>query len=102
MTPLQLRKQLLLAESELNRAQLVGDLAALSADVHALTARAKTLGSIASSAATLAVGLAAFRRGKPAAAGAKTSWLQTILKGAGLVSTLWATFRPQRCDRGKV
>ena len=69
LNPLESRKQLLLAESELNRAQLVVDLAALAADVGALTDRAKTLGSLASSAAMLVAGLAAFRRGKPADAG---------------------------------
>ena len=34
MTPLELRKQLLIAESELNRAQLAEDMSALYADVH--------------------------------------------------------------------
>jgi hypothetical protein len=102
MNSLQSRKQLLLAESELNRAQLVVVMAALSAEVRALTERAKTLGSIVASAAALAAGLAALRRGKPADAGAKTSWLQTMLKGAGLISTLWAAFRPQRRDREKI
>ena len=102
MNPLESRKQLLLAESELNRAQLVGDMAALRADVRALTDRAKSFGSIASSAAVLVAGLAAFRRGKSAAAGAKPSWLQTILKGAGLISTLWLAFRSQGCDRDRV
>jgi hypothetical protein len=38
-------------------------------------------------------GLAAFWNGKSASADAKPSWLQTILKGAGLVSTLWLAFR---------
>ena len=94
MTSLELRKQLLLAESELNRAQLVRDVETLTAGVRSFTDRAKTLGSIASSATTLVVGLAAFRSGKPADIGAKPSWLQTILKGAGLISTLWTAFRP--------
>jgi hypothetical protein len=102
MNSLQSRKQLLLAESELNRAQLVVVMAALSADVRSLTERGKTLGSIVSSAAALAAGLAAFPRGKPADAGAKPSWLQTTLKGAGLISTLWTAFRPQGRDREKI
>ena len=99
MNPLQSRKQLLLAESELNRAQLAGDMAALTADVRALTGRAKSIGSIASSATALWAGLAAFRRKKSAPAGGKPSWLQTILKGAGLISTLWLAFRPK--ERGQ-
>jgi hypothetical protein len=62
MNPLESRKQLLIAESELNRAQLVADLAALTAGVRAITDRARSFGSIASSAAVLVAGLAAFRR----------------------------------------
>lgn len=93
MNPLESRKQLLIAESELNRTQLVGDMAALTADVRTLTERAKSFRSIASTAAVLVAGLAAFRRGKPVDANAKPSWRQSILKGAGLISTLWLALR---------
>jgi hypothetical protein len=97
LNPLESRKQLLLAESELNRIQLAGDMAALTAGVRTLADRAKSFGSIASSAAVLVAGLAAFRRVKTVDAEAKPSWVQTILKGAGLVSTFWLAFR----SRGK-
>jgi hypothetical protein len=93
MNPLESRKRLLVAESELNRAQLVEDIAALTADVRALTDRARSYGSIASSAAVLVAGLAAYQHGKPADTDAKPSWLKNILKGAGFVSTLWLAFR---------
>jgi hypothetical protein len=101
MNPLESRKRLLIAESELNRAQLVGDMATLTAGVRTLTDRAKSFGSIASSAAVLVAGLAAFRRGKSVAvdADAKPSRLQTILKVAGLISTLWLAFRSQGRDQ---
>jgi hypothetical protein len=93
LTPLESRKQLLLAESELNRSQLLGEMAALAADVHALKERAQSLGSIASAIAVLVIGIRAFRRGKPAAPDVKPSWFQTILKSTGLISTLWAAVR---------
>ena len=99
MNPLESRKQLLIVESELNRVQLAGDMAALKADVRTLAHRAKSFGSIASSVAMLVAALAAFQRGKPADAGAKRSWLQLILKGAGLISTIWLALRPQGRDR---
>jgi hypothetical protein len=99
MNALESRKQLLLAESELNRAQLVGELAGLKADLRALTGRAKSIGLIASSATALVVGLAAFRRRKSPPAGEKPGWLPTILKGAGLVSNLWRAFRPKEPDQ---
>jgi len=89
----------LLAESELNRAQLIGDMTALTAEVRALAGRAKSIGIIASSAAALLAGLAALRRKKAAPADEKPSWLQTIFKGAGLVSSLWLAFRPRPRDR---
>ena len=93
VTPLESRKLLLIAESELNRAQLLGDMAALTSGVNTLTDRAKSFGSIASAAALLLAGLAALRRGKCADADVKSSWLQTILKGAGLIASLWQAFR---------
>ena len=99
LNPLESRKQLLIAESELNRAQLVQEWDAMTAGIRTFTARVKTYGSIASSAAVLVAGLAAFRRGKPVDADAKPSWLQTILKGAGLISTLWLAFRSQGRDQ---
>jgi hypothetical protein len=99
LSPLQSRKDLLLAESELNRALLVGEMTAMAEDVRSLKDRARSFGSIASAIAMLGLGLAAFRRGKAAAGEAKPSWLQTLLKSTGLVSTLWAAFRTQRGHR---
>jgi hypothetical protein len=95
MNPLESRKQLLIAESDRNRAQLAGDMAALTAGVRALNDRAQSFGSIASSAAVLVAGLAALRRSKGVDADAKPSRLQTILKGARLISTIWLAFRSQ-------
>lgn len=93
MNSLESWKQLLLAESELNRALLAGDMAALAAGVGALTDRARCFGWIASSAALLAAGVAAFQRGKPVGENAKCSWGQRILNGVRLASTIWFTFR---------
>lgn len=98
MTPLEIRKQLLIAESELNRLELVGDLGILTDGVRTLSRRARSFGSIASSAAVLVAGLAAFQRGKRLDADAKRSWLQIGLKAAGLISTLWLAFRSRDQD----
>ena len=68
-------------------------MAALTAGVRTLAGRARFFGSIAPSAAVLVAALAAFRRGKPVDAGVKPSGWQTVLKGAGLVSTLWQSAR---------
>lgn len=93
MSRLESRKQLLIAESELNREQLIEDMIVLTAGVRTLTERAKSFGSLASSAALLVAGVAAFRQAKSAPAAAKPSWLRKILKGAGMVSTIWLASR---------
>ena len=102
MNSLESRTQLLVAESELNRAQLVQEWVMMTAGVRMFTDRVKTYGSLASAVALLVAGLAAFRRGKKCVdADAKSSWLQTLLKGAGLVSTLWLAFRAKGHDQEK-
>ncbi len=93
LSPIEIRKQLLIVESEINRAHMVDDLAALRTGVRAFTDRAKSYGSIAASAASLVAGFTALRRHKSSEAEAKPSWLQTAIKGAGMVSTLWSAFR---------
>ena len=95
MNPLASRKKLLVAESELNRAQLVQEWQLMAEEVNALRHKARTIGSLASAAGLLVAGLACFRRNKTAPAVEQPSWLQTALKGAGLASTIWQTFRPQ-------
>ena len=101
MNALQTRKQLLIVESELNRAEMIGDIAALMAGVRAIADRARAYNTIATSAAALVTGLAAFRRGRTGEGAAKTSWLQKVLKTAGLVSNLWLAFRSLQRDREK-
>jgi hypothetical protein len=96
LTPLQSRKQLLIVESELNRAQLAAQWVTMAEEFHGFTHRAKSYLSLASSAAVLVAGLGALRRRKPTEAGAKPSWLARLLKGAGLASALWQAFGSKR------
>lgn len=96
MNSLESRKQLLIAESELNRAHLLEEMVALTACIRTITDRARSFGSVASAATVLVTGLTAFRRIRSLLAAAKPSRLQTILKGAGMVSTLWLAFRSRR------
>ena len=92
--PLASRKQLLVAESELNRAQLVQEWQTMADDVHALARRAKTITFLASAAASVVAILSSLRHKKTAPADEKPSWWKTLLKSAGLVSTVWQAFRP--------
>ena len=93
MNALTSRKKLLVAESELNRAQLVQEWQTMADEVHALARQARTVGSIVAAAATLVAGLTAGRRKPAAPVAEKTSWWRTLLKGAGVVGTFWQTFR---------
>ncbi len=92
MNPLESRKQLLIAESELNRAQLAEDWRTLAGEVHVLTQKAKTIGGLASGA-TLLASLLFLRRKKSAPSAETSPWWQVALKGTGLVASLWRMFR---------
>jgi hypothetical protein len=83
----------LLAESELNRAQLVQDLQTMADETRSLVHQAQTISRLASFAATLVVGLMSCRRKASPPAAAKPSWMSTIVKVAGLFSTFWSEFR---------
>ena len=98
LNPLESRKQLLVAESELNRAQLVQEWQTMVDGVRSVADRARTISFLASTAASLIADLASFRCKKSAPAAEKPSWLQTILKGASLISTIWLAFRPPGRD----
>ncbi|HSY18129.1 MAG TPA: hypothetical protein VK815_07335 [Candidatus Acidoferrales bacterium] len=93
MKPPSPRKNLLIAESELNRAHLVREWRAMTGDVEALAHQVKTIGSLASMAASIISMLGWVRGAKLVPAEEKTSWLQNALKGAQLVGSLWSEFR---------
>lgn len=93
VSPLESRKQLLIAESELNRAQLCEEWQTITHDVHDLARRARIIAAWASSAALLVAGVTALWRGPPTPGTAKSPWWQKILNGARLASTIWFAFR---------
>jgi hypothetical protein len=99
MNPLESRKQLLIAESELNRAQLVQEWQTMADGVRSVADRASTISSLVSTAASLIAGLASFRRARFAPDDERPSWWQTFLKGAPLAGLFWSKFRPQPRDQ---
>jgi hypothetical protein len=90
---LESRKQLLIAESEINRAQLRQEWDVMAGGVSNLTHRIKSLGPFASAAALLVPALGAFRCKSSVPATAKISRLETLLKGARLVCSIWLVWR---------
>ena len=93
LDPLELRKQLLIAESELNRAQLSQERQTMALEVGNLTHWAKTVGAWVSSAVLLAAGLAAMRKGASGPRVSERSWFKQLLHGARVASTIWFALR---------
>jgi hypothetical protein len=93
MNPLASRKNLLVAESDLNRAQLVQDWQTMAGEARALKNQARTISSLASAAAVLVSGIASLRRKHAAPVDEKPSWLKTILKGVQLAGSFWSELR---------
>jgi hypothetical protein len=96
LTPLESRKQLLLVESELNRAQLVNELRDLKSEIHHLQNQVQAVGSLVSSAAKLAttfsaIGSAFTHRGT--GKNEKSSWISTLLNGARTGASIWSALR---------
>jgi hypothetical protein len=96
VTLLELRKELLIAESEINRAHLLDEWQAMTSGVHTLAARFKSVSALASVAAVLVGGMSAFRRGKAVTTQAKPSWFQSALKAAEVAGSLWLAFRARQ------
>ncbi|MGZ4974193.1 MAG: hypothetical protein ACXWJB_13980 [Limisphaerales bacterium] len=90
---MQARKSLLIAESEINRAEMLHELQEISGGVRALIDRVKSVGSLAS-AATLLVSAFPLRDSQPPAR--KSSWVNTLFKGAKLAGSVWLAWRSRR------
>ena len=93
LDPLESRKQLLIAESELNRAQLSLEWQTMGHGVANLAHRAKIFSAWVSSALLLAAGWRALRRGPSPVGASKLSWFKQILDGARVASALWFAWR---------
>lgn len=89
MNTLETRKQLLIAESEINRLQLAEEWQTMAGEARSVVQRAGTLRSFVINATSLIFGMASFRRTKSAPTGEKHSWGRTLLKAARLAGSLW-------------
>jgi len=93
VTPLELQKQLLIAESEINRAQLLQECQTMADEVRFFANQAGTISSIVVAVVSLGAGLAAFGRARSAPVDNKPSWWQAILKAAQLAGAIWSQLR---------
>lgn len=95
------RKQFLIAESELSRSRFIEDYVSLTAGFQKIGTRAEPFKSAISAAALAISGIAAFQEGfrKPKHDAGKSSWPWTLLKGAGIASTVWLALQTPRRGR---
>lgn len=99
MKNLSSRKQFLIAENNLSRDLLTEEFISLRSGFHQITGRADSFKAFASSAALVLTGLAAFQRGRNKNLTVKSSWINSLVKGAGLASTVWLAFQLPGRDR---
>ncbi|MDB6065419.1 MAG: hypothetical protein JWR26_1627 [Pedosphaera sp.] len=88
VNPLELRKKLLITESEINRLQLVEEWQEMTGGIKSIADRVKSIGSLGSAAALLVTGMSAFRLGKSISNDAKPSWWKSALKGAQMACSI--------------
>jgi hypothetical protein len=96
LTPLESRKQLLLVESELNRAQLLNELRDLNDEIHHLKDQVQAVGSLVSSTAKLVTTFSAIGNAfthRHAGDNGKSSWLSTLLNGVRTGASIWGALR---------
>ncbi|MDX2108857.1 MAG: hypothetical protein SFY80_01315 [Verrucomicrobiota bacterium] len=98
ISPLALRKEILIAESNLNRSLIFADMAGITGGVSGITHRIKNLGSLAASAVVLVCNLSSCKRSLAEGFAAKPSLLTTLIQGGTLVLNLWQTFHPKGDD----
>jgi hypothetical protein len=97
LTPLEARKQMLLAESELNRVQFIHEWSELKNELHHLTGPLRTAGAVASSLARAGATFSILRRlWSRGGAKEKKSWVSTLLNGAKAGASLWLMLSSRR------
>jgi hypothetical protein len=94
ISPLQTRKKLLIAESEMNRTELVREFDRVKGEISHLKKQLRTFGSIASSAALAATAFSIFRKRRTSSedsngGGKIASWISSALAGARLGTSLF-------------
>ena len=93
LTPLDARRQLLLIESEVNRAQLGRDWVDFKIAARAAAAPARRVVSIMRGAGAFVQEIFRARRSSSNGQRKKSSWIAPLLGGARLGASIWSAFR---------
>jgi len=93
ISSLRWRKEILIAESEINRVHLAREWRTPADELCLFAHHAQSFKNMASSMMSLVAVLVAFTNHKPAPAAPATSWLEKAAGAARLASSLWLAFR---------
>jgi hypothetical protein len=93
MTPLESRKRLLIAESDLNRAQLLAEIQELRSGLDRIFAQTGFFGTLISTLKIAANTFSALRSSAPGSPGGRHPWWTWLSRGAEVALSLWRTFR---------
>jgi hypothetical protein len=96
LTPLESRRQLLVLESELNRALLLNEVRDLKNEMHQLKAQVNAMGSLVSFAAELASTFAAVGNAftsRSENGPGRSSWISTLVHVVKVGASVWNAFR---------
>jgi hypothetical protein len=103
MTSLETRKQLLVTESELDRARLSEDWVTVKAEVRSLVEEAQPVISLMASAATVVKAFTVLSRTlaneSSGRNNGRSSWLSRMLNGVQTGTALWQAIRSRRSSR---
>ena len=89
---LKMRKDLLIAESELNRTRLIADLDTVMEWQRTLCSTAKTFGPVAS-LASVVINSFTKKSDSQSSSEQTTNWMKPLREGAGRVAGLWSRFK---------
>lgn len=96
LTPLEARKQLLLVESEVNRAQLLNECTTLQTHLDGLSRQAQAVGnSLDATMALVHDGINRMRETVTGFGEKKSSFLSGAINVVKIAAALWKTFRPR-------
>jgi hypothetical protein len=93
VTTLQVRKQLLVANADVQREQVGRDLKVMRHALEIIGEQAKSVFFLASIGALAMTGIAGFRRGRVLQPNGRTSVFSRLLAGARIASSLWFALR---------
>lgn len=95
MSPTETRKRLLVAESEVHRAQAFGEWVEWAETAGGLARKVTATGALATAVVVAGAGWLAVRRRKSGAAVGEGggTWIPVVSQAIGMMTTLWMTWR---------